>query len=265
MKNILLMIHDDEGQEARYQAALDIARQLDGHVRCLDLTTIVFDHARDYALLVNEQQREEANRARMLPRIEREDVQFEWIDATGFIARSIEHHAALTDLIVLSSDPQGTAFPYMGDAIADLLTGLGKPILVMPAVSRGFKLGGRVLVAWDGSDNAEAALTAAIPLLQRAAHVALFHVDDGSLKLPIEDAASYLSRNHIKPMIKREAAGIDSAGKAILTEAVSGHYDYVVLGAYGHSRTMEKIFGGTTHRMLQRSPIPMFLAHRRRA
>ncbi len=262
MKNILLMIHDDEGQEARYQAALDIARQLDGHVRCLDLTTIIPEFARDYALLVNEQRREAANKAHMLPRIELEDVPFEWADATGFIARSIEDHATLTDLIILSSDPQGTLFPHMADAIAELLIGLGKPILVMPSVARGFDLSGRVLVAWDGSDNAEAALTASIPLLQLAADVTLFHVDDGSLKLPIEDAASYLSRHNIKPTIKREAAGIDSAGKAILTEAVSGLYDYVVLGAYGHGRTIEKIFGGTTHRMLHTSPIPMFLAHR---
>ena len=263
MKNLLLMIHDDEGQEARYQAALDIARQLDGHVRCLDLTAILPEHAEDYVLFVDEQQREEANKARMLPRIELEDVPFEWVDATGFIARSIEDHAGLIDLILLSSDAQGKLFPHMADAIGDLLIGLGKPILVVPAVARGFNLSGRVLVAWDGSDNAEAALKASIPLLQHAADVTLFHVDDKSLKLPIEDAARYLSRHNIEPTIKRQVAGMDSAGKAILTEAVSGLYDYVVLGAYGHGETIEKIFGGTTHRMLHNSPIPMFMAHRR--
>ena len=31
MKSILLLIHDDEGQEARYQAALDVARTVEGH------------------------------------------------------------------------------------------------------------------------------------------------------------------------------------------------------------------------------------------
>lgn len=263
MKNILLMIHDDEGQEARYQAALVIARQLDGHVRCLDLTPIIPEYAQDYALLVKEQRRAEANKARMLPRIEREDVSFEWIDATGFIARSIEEHTGLIDLIILSSDAQGTLVPHMADAIADLLTGLGKPILVMPTVTGGFNLYGRVLVAWDGSDNAEAALMASTPLLQHAADVTLLHVDDKSLKRPMEDAASYLSRYNIKPAIKRETDGIDSAGKTILTEAASGRYDYVVLGAYGHGRSIERIFGGTTHRMLHASPIPMFLAHRR--
>jgi nucleotide-binding universal stress UspA family protein len=232
-------------------------------VRCLDLTAITPEYARDYVLLVNEQSREEANRARMLPRIEAEDISFEWVDATGFIARSIEDHAELVDLIVLSGDGQGTVFLHMADAIADLLIGLGKPILVVPATAPTFNLCGRVLVAWDGSDNAEAALRASIPLIQHAADVTLFHVDDKSLKLPIEDAATYLSRHKIVPTIKRVAPGIESAGKAILNEAVRGPYDYVVLGAYGHGQTIEKIFGGTTHKMLHSSPIPMFLAHRR--
>ena len=40
MKNILLLIHGDEGQEARYQSALDVARAVGGHLTCLDLTII---------------------------------------------------------------------------------------------------------------------------------------------------------------------------------------------------------------------------------
>lgn len=35
MKNILLLIHDDDGQEARLQAALDVTRSVGGHLTCL--------------------------------------------------------------------------------------------------------------------------------------------------------------------------------------------------------------------------------------
>jgi len=38
MKNILLLIHDDAGQEARVQAALDITRAVEGHLTCIDVT-----------------------------------------------------------------------------------------------------------------------------------------------------------------------------------------------------------------------------------
>ncbi len=47
MKNILLLIHDDAGQEARLQAALDITRALGGHLKCVDVTplTVIPDDA----------------------------------------------------------------------------------------------------------------------------------------------------------------------------------------------------------------------------
>ena len=40
MKNVLLLIHDDAGQEARLQAALDVTRALEGHLTCLDVAIV---------------------------------------------------------------------------------------------------------------------------------------------------------------------------------------------------------------------------------
>ena len=40
MKNILLFVHDDSGQEARFQVALDLTRALGGHLLCLDITYV---------------------------------------------------------------------------------------------------------------------------------------------------------------------------------------------------------------------------------
>src|SRR3546814_13462010 len=38
VKNILLLVHHDAGQEARLQAALDITRAVGGHLACIDVT-----------------------------------------------------------------------------------------------------------------------------------------------------------------------------------------------------------------------------------
>ncbi len=35
----------------------------------------------------------------------------------------------------------------------------------------------------------------------------------------------------------------------------------VVMGAYGHSRFQQTVFGGTTRRMLAESRVPLLLAH----
>jgi nucleotide-binding universal stress UspA family protein len=37
--------------------------------------------------------------------------------------------------------------------------------------------------------------------------------------------------------------------------------DMLVMGAYGHSRFREAILGGATRDMLEKSEIPVFLAH----
>lgn len=267
MKNVLLLIHDDEGQEGRYQAALDVARAVNGHLTCVDLTVIP-EFVGDYfdapgVLLRKEQEGAAANKARMLGRLEREDVPFDWIDRTGFTAQTIEDHAGLADLVVLSSDGDGRLSTRMDVAIGDTLLRAGKPVLVVPGGGGRFDLCGRVLVAWDGSPDAEAALQAAVPLLQQARTVTLYHLDDGSLEIPLEDAARYLSRHGVEPVIKREPADLDAPGTAILKEVREGRHDWVVMGAYRRGRAIERIFGGATRTLLEKSPVPMLLVHRR--
>jgi nucleotide-binding universal stress UspA family protein len=267
LKNILLLIHDDAGQEARYQAALDVCRMIDGHITCLGLR-IIPEFVGDYIgttgiLLAEEQGSEAANKARMMARLESEGVPFDWIDRTGFLKQTIQDHAGLSDIIVLSSDAGGTLFPHMADVTGDLLVGLGKPVLVVPPDVRSVNLCGRTMIAWDGSEDAEAALGAAIPLLGQAETVTLYHATDGSLRLPAEEAARYLSRHGIEPVIEQEPAGSDRPGDMILAQVAKGHHDLVIMGAYSRSRLIETIFGGATRTMLRNSPVPVFLAHRR--
>lgn len=267
MKNILLLIHDDAGQEARYQVALDVARVVNGHLICVDVTVIP-QYAGDYVggpgiLLAEEQANETNNKTRMLARLAREDVSFEWIDRTGFITQTLQDHAGLADLIVLSSDAEGMLFPHMADVIGEALVRIGKPVIVVPPDACALNLHGRSMVAWDGSDNAEAALQAAVPLLAPAKVVTLYYVDDGSIGEAAAEAACYLSRHGIRPVIKTEPAGLDRPGVAILTETKLGHHDFVVMGAYSRARTIEALFGGATQAMIKRSPVPVLLAHRR--
>lgn len=269
MRNILLLIHDDEGQEARFQAALDVARAIDGHVTCLDLT-IIPEFVGDYAplggtgmLLAEDSALEAQHGQKMRARMEREDVPFDWVRKTGFLAQTIEARTGLTDLIVMSTDDAWELSPHMVHVIGDILVHTGKPVLAVPSAIRKVDVGGNVLVAWDGSEDAEAALAAAVPLLQCARSVEIFHVDDGSLVTSAEDAARYLSRHSIVSTIRSEPIGFDRVGEWLISEAETYRHDYIVMGGFGHARTLEAIFGGVTRKMLKECKIPMLLVHRR--
>ncbi|MFD1104205.1 hypothetical protein [Sphingobium olei] len=107
MKNILLLIHDDEGQEARLQAALDLTRALNGHLSCIDVTMVPsiagdYDGIGSAMLLGDERDREAANKASLEARLVSEDVVWSWSDVTGFAAEAVIEAAALADLIILN-------------------------------------------------------------------------------------------------------------------------------------------------------------------
>ena len=105
MKTILLLVHDDEGQEARLQSALDVVRAVDGHLTCLDVV-IVPEISGDLwdagtaggILLAEERAREAANRSRLEPRLAHEDISWNWLDATGDIAPCLARASALAEL-----------------------------------------------------------------------------------------------------------------------------------------------------------------------
>lgn len=265
MKNILVLIHDDVGQEARVQAALDVTRAVEGHLTCLDVAPIMpfvgddMDVSGGAMLMALERESETANRSKLEPRIAAEGVPYKWIDTSDYFEPALEKAAALADLVVVN-----LADPDLPNAEERALAGSlalksGRPVLAVPEESRGFAATGTALVAWDGSPQAAHALSAAVPLLALAKSVIVLEVEDSSIQLPAEEAASYLSRHGIGAIIERVAAY--PIADSLLARLRTGRFDYLVMGAFGHSRLTEALFGGVTRRLLQASAVPLLIAH----
>ena len=137
----------------------------------------------------------------------------------------------------------------------------------------GLDLYGSALIAWDGSEAAMAAVTAAVPLLQLAATVRILEVGVSERDSTAEEAATYLSRHGMRPSVHRVGEPVQSLSQR-MTETFTGTIaleitrdcrafdaQYCVMGAFGHSPRKEAIFGGTTRDMLALSNVPLFLAH----
>lgn len=267
MKNILLLVHDDSGQEARLQAALDVTRAVNGHLICLDVTVVTAISSSDFgitggtALVAVEREGEGANRSRVEPGLENEGVSWNWVDTVDGIEPALMAASDLADLIVVNRQLESYPLPDMRTVTSGLVVKSGKPVLAVPENVTGFRAAGEALVAWDGSREASAALCAAVPLLQLAGAVTIVEVEDGSVKAGAEEAASYLSRHGIHATIVRATTEGGNAGTALLAKANSEKFDYMVMGGFGHSRFVEALFGGVTRRLLTESPIPLFLAH----
>jgi nucleotide-binding universal stress UspA family protein len=264
MKNILLLIHDDPGEEARLQAALDLVRAVSGHLICLDIVQIPVLIGTDFVmanasamLLADAREREEENRSRVEARLAVEDISWSWIDASGSIARSIEARATLADIIVLNTS---YGLPEMRGIVSDVVMRSGKLVLAVPEDMRGLNLAGHALLAWNGSPVAARIVSAATPLLALAEAVTLVEIGTIAAE-PAEEAATYLSRYGIDARIERHSLIRGSTADILLDLCKERGPAYCVMGAYGHSRLREGLFGGVTRRMLADSPVPLLLGH----
>lgn len=265
MKIIALLVHDDAGQDARLEAALDLARSLQGHVTCIEIAVPLAagDPFGGLTPIVTSDElvRENANRARIEMRLQKELVSWDWMDFVGDIAACLARAAAFTDIIVVDRQADHVIPASAGNAAGELLVRTGKPILAVPPGVLGFDPRGQALIAWDGSASANAAMRAAAPLLRLATDITIIEIDDGSVSVSAEEAATYLARHGILATVRPKHPLIGSAGSTLLDQVERSRADYLVMGGYGHSRLRERLFGGVTRTMLSRSPIPLLLRH----
>jgi nucleotide-binding universal stress UspA family protein len=267
MKNVLLLVHDDAGQEARLQAALDLARALEGHLNCLDVAVMpvvvgdVYGTTAMATLIEDAQRRETGNRRRVEARLAHEDVPWTWIDALGDPAAELVAQSRLADIIVVSLRLGEALAPDMRVVAGRVMISSGRTVVAVPEDARGFAVGGHALVAFDGSAAASDALRAAVPLLALAGKVTLVEVARGADAGAVEEAATYLSRHGIRPEVHAWRSGADRVGDVLLDEIAVQQADYVVMGGYGHSRLVEDVFGGVTRQLLGESPVPLVITH----
>ena len=267
MKNIYVLVHDDAGQEARLQAALDLTRAVEGHLSCIDVVQLpvlvgdIYGFGAQSQVIEAERELEAENRGAIEARLIREGISWNWVQAVGDIAPSMNQLSDLADIIVLNRKLDKALAPDMQGIAAAVMLGSSKPILAVPESSRGCNVAGRALVAWDGSSEAATALRAAVPLLKLASSVTLVTVDDGSIRSPVSEAASYLSRYGIATDVNPLPRGNNAVDAVLLEQVRVARAEYLVMGGYGHSRVAEALFRGVTRQMLTHCPVPLLLAH----
>lgn len=266
MKNVLVLAHDDSGQEARLQAALDLTRALSGHLNCVDVTPLplVADTALGAgpgSILYDEADSEAANAERLQRRLAGEDVAWSFEARRGEFSACLAGAMRAADLVVLNRGAGRFPTPDMRIVIGNLLIESDVIAVAVSSEERGFPISGPALVAWDGSAAAMNAVQRAVPLLGLAEKVTVIQI--GELPedaTPAEEAASYLARHGIKPEIE-----VLPAAKSIAAEIVRAAErigaGYCVMGVYGHSRLREAVFGGVTRDLLGSDGLPLVLGH----
>ncbi len=124
----------------------------------------------------------------------------------------------------------------------------------------------KVFLAWNRSLQASRAVHMALPMLAQAKEVMLAIFDPISTRHldgedPGADAAAWLARQGCNVTVTQFPSGGHDIADGIDERAREFGADLVVMGAYGHSWLRERVFGGTTQKILEKSDRPTLLAH----
>jgi nucleotide-binding universal stress UspA family protein len=176
-------------------------------------------------------------------------------DAIGRITFRARHH----DLIVIGRPHH--AYDRRRALVGQLLLTCGRPFVIAPPALR--RSTGVIVVGWKETREAAWALTAAMPLLVRAQRVILASVQDDA-SAPggaLDDLARELAWHGIAAAARTISSDGRSVAQVLHAAAEAADADFLVIGAYGHSRIRELIFGGVTEALLEGASLPIFLAH----
>lgn len=132
-----------------------------------------------------------------------------------------------------------------------LLLASGVPMLIVPRSWRSDAVGECAVIAWNASKEARRAIVDALPLLSTARAVKILVVDaarsrDRHGQEPGADIALHLAHHGAKVEVEQLTSNGKSIAETILG-AVSRHKaDLIVMGAHGHSRSRQLLFGSVT-------------------
>jgi nucleotide-binding universal stress UspA family protein len=169
----------------------------------------------------------------------------------------------LHDLTVMEGGAQDDAL--LRTNLGDMIVSSGKPVVLAPSQAPATPFS-KIAVAWKDCPEAARAIVAAMPILKRAHRIVILTANE-DVKHPCACLDSYES---VANSLRVHGAHVEchyvlpagrSVPDAILESARAIGADLLVMGAYGHSRLREFVFGGFTQRVLHGTEIPVFLFH----
>ncbi|MFC3676804.1 universal stress protein [Ferrovibrio xuzhouensis] len=275
-KDILVHLTEDPRNVARTDAALDLARRFGAHLTALYtlpppqqlyymgeyIPAELFQRQIDDA-----KKKAAAARTAFEAAAAKQGVPSDWIESDRLPADAAAHFGRAFDLIVVGQpDPEPKdplAVPPGVDVLPhELAIRAGRPILTIPYAGKAGTPGQRVMVAWNGSKEASRAVHDAMPFLTAAKQVVVFGVDPAKARgTPGAELARHLARHDVKVEAAHTVADDIEIGEALLSATADRGIDLLVMGAYGHARLREMVFGGVTETIMRSMTCPVLFSN----
>lgn len=192
------------------------------------------------------------------------DIAAEYVGPAG-LADAMGLRARYCDLVLLHRGAL-SAKDTASALLAGCLFQSARPVLLMPVGAKAMPRPGNVMIAWDSGLESARAVLAALEIMSGARAVRIAIVDPAASSArdgaePGADLATYLARHGLNVTVDQLPSGGRPVAEVLKQHAVDVAADLIVMGAYGHSRLRERIFGGVTRSFVEGAGAAVLMAH----
>lgn len=182
-------------------------------------------------------------------------------ESFGVLNGKVVKQARCADLFIATrpyGEAKSAAWPDLVEAV---LFGSGRAMLIVPPGQHRQGPFETVLVAWNGSRESARALREGLEFIEQAARTVVLVVDPPTDGMPCADLKAHLAHHNVVAEVVTAESEDRPIAEIILEEARRISADLIIMGAYGHTRLREQVFGGATRDMLTTSESPILVAH----
>ena len=178
------------------------------------------------------------------------------------IATDVIENCRNVDLVVISATNRDASDNVEYDFVEQVVLSAGRPVIILPFKGKTEIKFDELMLGWNDSRESARATFDALPFLHRAKRTKIVTVN-AAPQGTIEGAniAETLDRDGVKCEVMNVASGGMSTGETLLRAAKDHGVELLVLGAYGHTRLTEWVFGGATRYVLRNHDRPLLMSH----
>lgn len=179
--------------------------------------------------------------------------------ANVVLARQARYHDIL--LMGQYSAPGETARHIRAE---DLVLQTGRPLVIVPHGYRVRPFQEYAVIGWDGSRPAARALSDAMQILETKKRLDVVLVGasgEGRRPARATEVVEHLKRHDIDARLVTLSAAREGVGRTLINYCRENGPDLLVMGAYGHTKLREDLFGGVTRHVLENMTVPVMMSH----
>jgi nucleotide-binding universal stress UspA family protein len=268
VKCIVVHISDDRKHGLRLRVAVELARRFHAHLNAVyakpPVTYPAVAVGRTLSMNYLDEETEKEQQHSIQIRREVAEVckdlpSWEWHQHFGDVEKIIARYSHLADLVIAEQTPRKAVEQVLlSDMTNILVRATGCPLLLLPWEWAPAPIGTRILISWQDSREASAALRVSMDFLRQADQVLILVSPEMDTEIPGADIVRYLKCHDVHGKVIGSSGG---DGHEILETAYKNDCDLLVMGAFVQSRVRELLLGRVTDTILRDTTIPVLMRH----